>query len=160
MATIDEGATLMSVRFSLLGGLWGKDRRGVAALEFALIAPMLLVTMFGIAELGIVLNQYLTLTNAAVVGAKQFAFSAGVDGTPYTDAVNAINAAASNLTPLTITLSVNGTGCTTDAGCGLALAAGAGYVTVTATHSCAAMNFAFNLLPNCSLTSQETERVQ
>ena len=122
MATIDEGATSMMVRFRLLGGLWEKDRRGVAALEFALIAPMLLLTMFGIAELGIVLNQYLTLTNAAVVGATQFAFSAGVDGTPYTDAVNAINAAASNLTPLTITLSVNGTGCTTDAGCGLALA--------------------------------------
>ena len=41
MATIDEGATSMMVRFRLLGGLWGKDRRGVAALEFARIAARL-----------------------------------------------------------------------------------------------------------------------
>jgi Flp pilus assembly protein TadG len=137
-----------------------KDRQGVAALEFAVVAPVLLLIMFGMAEFGIVLNQYLTLTNATIVGASQFAFSAGVDGTPYSDAISAINTAATGLTPLTITLSVNGTQCTTDTGCQAALAGGVGSVTVTATYSCAAMNIVFDLLPNCTLTSQATERVQ
>jgi Flp pilus assembly protein TadG len=147
-------------RFRLLGGLRRKDRRGVAALEFALIAPALFTVVFVGAEFAMVLNEYLTLTNAAIVGASQFAFSAGVDGTPYTDAVNAVKAAATTLTPLTITLSVSGAACATDAACEAALAGGVGYVTVKATYSCAATNLILNLLPDCTLTSQETERVQ
>ena len=148
-------------RFRRLGGLWGKDRRGTAALEFGLVAFPLLLIVFGGAELAMVLNQYLTLTNATIVGAEQFAFSAGVDATPYTDAVSAITNAAPTLTPLTITLSVNGTTCATDAACAPALsAAGTVYVTAKATYSCAAINLVFNLLPNCNLTAIETERVQ
>jgi Flp pilus assembly protein TadG len=136
------------------------DRRGVAALEFAVIAPLLFSIMFGVIEFGLVLNQYLTLTNATLVGAMQFAFSAGVDATPYTDAVNAVKAAAPNLTPLTISFSVNGTACSTDSGCGAALSGGTGYVSVSTSYSCAGLNFALNLLPNCTLTAQQTERVQ
>ena len=136
------------------------DRRGVAALEFAVIAPLLFSVMFGVIEFGLVLNEYLTLTNATLVGAMQFAFSAGVDATPYTDAVNAINAAAPNLTPLRIAFSVNGTACGTDTACQTAMSNGTGYVTVSTSYSCAALNFALNLLPNCSLTAQQTERVQ
>jgi Flp pilus assembly protein TadG len=139
---------------------WQKDRRGVAALEFGLIAPALFLLLFGGVEFGIVLNQYLTLTTATIAGATQFAFSAGVDATPYTDAVAAIETAAPGLTPLTITLSVNGTGCTSDAGCVTALAGATGYVTASASYSCSASNIVLNLLPNCTLMSQETERVQ
>jgi Flp pilus assembly protein TadG len=141
-------------------GLPRNDRRGVAALEFAVLAPLLFSIMFGVIEFGLVLNQYLTLTNATMVGAMQFAFGAGVDATPYTDAVNAINAAAPNLRPLRITVSVNGTACATDTGCGTALSSGTGYVTVSTSYSCAALNLALNLLPSCNLTSQQTERVQ
>ena len=39
-----------------------KDRKGIAALEFALIAPVLLLMIFGMATFGIALNNYLTLT--------------------------------------------------------------------------------------------------
>jgi Flp pilus assembly protein TadG len=154
----------MISRFSPLGDLCGQDTRGMAAVEFALIAPVLLLLTFGMAEVGIVLNQYLTLTNAAVVGAAQLAFSAGVDATPYTDAVNAIKAAAPNLTPLPITVLVNGMPCSSDTTCATALSTaqtgGAGSVTVTATYSCLAMNIVYNLLPGCTLTAQETQRVQ
>jgi len=137
-----------------------QDRRGSAALEFGLIAPVLFTLMFGIAEVGIVLNQYATLTQATIVGAMQLAFSAGVDGSPYTNTRNAIQAAAPNLTPLTIVLSVNGTACGNDTACRTALAGGTGFVTVTTTYSCAAINIVFDLLPDCSLTAQQTERVQ
>lgn len=137
-----------------------QDRRGSAALEFGLIAPILFTVMFGIAEVGIVLNQYATLTQATIVGAMQLAFSAGVDGSPYTNTVSAIQSAAPNLTPLTIVLSVNGTACGNDTACRTALAGGTGFVTVTTTYSCAAINIVFDLLPDCSLTARQTERVQ
>ena len=140
----------------------GRDRRGVAALEFALIAPALLLIVFGGAEFGLALSEYLTLNNAAVVGAQQFAFSAGVDATPYADAVSAINLAAHHLQPLTIVTSVNGSPCTDKSSttCGAALSGGSGYVTVQLTYSCAALNIVFNLLPNCTMMVQQTERVQ
>lgn len=56
----------------------------------------------------------MTLTNSVSAGALQFALSRS-DMTPYTDAVNAVKSAASSLAPasLTITMSVNGTGCAT-----------------------------------------------
>jgi Flp pilus assembly protein TadG len=147
-------------RFSLLGGLRGKDRRGTSALEFAIIAPVLFLVVFGEAEFGIVLSEYFTLANAVGSGAMQFAFSAGVDATPYTDAVSAITTAAPTLTPLTITLSVNGTPCTTDVACAPALSAGTGYVTAKATYPCASSQVVYDLMPGCTLMAQQTERVQ
>ena len=146
-----------------MGTSW-RDRRGNAAMEFVLVAPVLLMIIFGGAELAIVLNRYMTLTNAAIVGAKQFAFSAGVSATPYTDAVNAIQGAASSLNPpldtKLITLSVNGTACNTNAVCGTALQAGTGFATASVTYSCSGLNMFFNLLPGCTMSSRQTERVQ
>ncbi len=147
-------------RLRLPGGLWMKDRRGTSAVEFAIIAPVLFLVVFGEAEFGIVMSDYFTLANAVGAGAMQFAFSAGVDATPYTDAVSAIKTAAPGLTPLTITLSVNGTTCTTDAACAPALSAGTGYVTAKATYSCVSSQVVYDLIPGCTLTAQQTERVQ
>ena len=143
-------------------GRFREDRRGVAVMEFALVGPLLFLLVFGAAEFSIMLGEYMTLSNAAVVGAKQLANSAGVDGTPYTDAVAAIKTAAStmNLTGTNIALSVNGTACTADAACSTSLSAGTGYVTATLTYSCTNLNIVYNLLPNCSLSAQQTERVQ
>ena len=47
-----------------------KDRRGIAALEFALIAPVLLLMIFGMATFGIAMNNYLTLTDAVRAGSR------------------------------------------------------------------------------------------
>jgi Flp pilus assembly protein TadG len=138
------------------------DRRGVAALEMAFVMPFLLTVMFAICEFGLVFNQYLTLTNATVVGALQFANSVGVDSTPYTDAKSAIVTAA-GFTPTTTTIAINGTLCTGDTACTTALTASAntGYVTVTTTYSCAALNIALSILPaGCTLTAKQTERLQ
>ncbi len=141
---------------------WKHERRGVAALEFVLVAPALFMVIFVGAELSILLARYMTLANAAVVGAKQFAFSAGVSATPYDDAMSAIQGSAStlNLSTSGITLSVNGTACTTNTACGDALQAGTGYVTVQLTYSCVDLNMFYNMLPVCSISSQQSERVQ
>jgi Flp pilus assembly protein TadG len=146
--------------FRRLRDMWVKDRRGLAALEFAIVCPSLCLLIFGGVEVGIVLSEYFTLTNAVSAGATQLAFSAGVDATPYTDAVSAITTTAPNLTGLTITLSVNGTACTTNAACTTALSSGIGYVTAQATYSCVASQIIYVVIPDCSITAQQTERVQ
>lgn len=137
------------------------DRRGVAALEFTLVAPLLFLLLFGIIESGILFYQYLTLTSAVATGASQFASSAGVDATPYTDAVNIVKNGAPGLASLNVTASVNGTACGSDADCKSALTnSSATYATVQASASCAAINLVFNLFPGCTLNVQQTERVQ
>jgi hypothetical protein len=97
-----------------------------------------LLILLGTAQFGLTLNQFVTLTNAASIGALQFALSRS-DTTLYTDAVNAVKSAASSLTPasLTITMSANGTGCSTDAACATALTSNVGQpAQVMATYPC------------------------
>jgi Flp pilus assembly protein TadG len=154
----------------------GLGERGAALVEFALVAPVLLLIMLGTAQFGITLNQYVMLTNAVGVGGMQFAISRS-DTTPSSDAWRAITTAASTLTPanLPITLSVNGTACVTnattlaaataaDAACSTALTNGIGLpATVTATYPCSLTIGGgwYNFAPSgCSLASQVTERVQ
>src|ERR1700737_2465580 len=45
-----------------------RARAGTAAVEFALVAPMLLLLVLGMCQFGLTLNQYLTLTNAVRSG--------------------------------------------------------------------------------------------
>lgn len=46
------------------------DERGAAMVEFALVLPLLLMVVFGIFQFGIVFRHYLTITDAARVGAR------------------------------------------------------------------------------------------
>jgi Flp pilus assembly protein TadG len=144
--------------------------RGSVLVEFAFVAPVLLLIVVGTAEFGITLNTYVMLTNAVSVGALQFATSRS-DTTPKTDVVNSIKAAAPNLTPATlaagVTLSVNGTTCLTDAACATALTNGVGQpATVTATYPCSpwgslkVLQYTYISAANCNLASTVTERVQ
>lgn len=138
-----------------------KNRAGTAAVEFALVAPMLLLLVLGMCQFGITLNQYLTLTNAVRSGARQLSMSRG-DATPHTDTINQIYGSAPNLTQasLTISLLVNGTPCTTDATCKTALVAAGPPATVTASYPCSLAFFGDNFAPICTLSSQTTERVE
>src|ERR1700722_17457030 len=70
----------------------------------------------GLARFGLVLNNYVELTEVVRDGARWLASSRGTT-TPYTTAVSAINSTAVNLTMgnLTVTTSVNGTARSTDA---------------------------------------------
>jgi Flp pilus assembly protein TadG len=151
--------------------------RGAALVEFALVAPMLLLIVFGTAQFGVTLGQYVMLTNAVGVGAMQFAISRG-DTTPSSDAWNAITTAASTLTPASIkmTLTVNATACVTNAStlnaaqaadttCMNALTNNVGKpaqvsASYTATFPCNLLTTWQGMASTCNLASQVTERVQ
>lgn len=144
----------------------GLGSRGAALVEFAITAPLLLLIMVGTATFSLALNNYVTLTNAVGVGAQLFSICRGATTTPYTSTVNAVKAAAPNLTPadLTINLSVNGTACTNDSACQTALSSNAtNPATVSATYPCNLVVMGHNYWTgsgSCTLSAQVTERIQ
>lgn len=146
----------------------GLDENGATAIEFAFIAPLLILLLLGAVQFGIVLKNWVTLTNAVNVGAMQFAISRS-DTNAYTDTVSALEAAAPSLTAanLTITLSVNGSTCTSNSSCSSALTSAAPSsgaltpATVTATYPCASGLVFYNFwAAGCLLSSTMTEGVQ
>lgn len=139
-----------------------QDQSGASAVEFGLLAPVLLLLLAGIVDFGLTLNNYLELTDAVRVGARQFAI-AGQTTTPMSSSTTAIQAAAANLTTanITITYSVNGAACTTDATCATALTAGSGQpASVTATYPCSAPMAGITFLAGCTLTSTTTDMIE
>ncbi|WP_205999296.1 TadE/TadG family type IV pilus assembly protein [Paraburkholderia sp. Ac-20342] len=101
-----------------------KTQRGAAAVELALVLPLLLALIFGSVQFGWFVNNYLMLTNAAALGAHQLASERGY-AAPYTDTANAINTQTGTLKgTLTISMSVGGTSCTSDSTCASALGSG------------------------------------
>ena len=77
-------------------GLSARDR-GAAAVEFALLLPVLLLLIFGIIDFGRALNAQITLTQAAREGARLAAL-----GQP--NVVTRTQAAATGLRPVTVTV--------------------------------------------------------
>ena len=55
--------------------LFRRDKRGTAALEFALVAPVLFMLILGITQFGITLNNYEMLTGGTEAAARQFSMS-------------------------------------------------------------------------------------
>jgi Flp pilus assembly protein TadG len=58
-----------------------RDQRGTAVVEFALIAPLLFMILFGIIDFGRALNYYNQLTQLAGQGARAAAVSNNPNGT-------------------------------------------------------------------------------
>jgi Flp pilus assembly protein TadG len=58
-----------------------RSERGTAVVEFALIAPLLFLLVFGIIEFGRILNAYNQLTQLAGQGARAAAVNRNPDGT-------------------------------------------------------------------------------
>jgi len=92
------------MRHKQSGGRSARDR-GAAAVEFAIVFPLLLLIVFGIIDFGRLLNAQITLTQAARDGARLAAV-----GQP--NVVSRTQAAATGLSPV----SVNVTGCAAGAG--------------------------------------------
>lgn len=141
-----------------------RDRSGANAVEFALIAPLLLMLIMGTIQFSIALNNYIELTGAVRTGARNLAISrAMASATPYTTTVSNIKTSAGNLTGtnITITMSVNGAACTSDTTCSTALSTAAGETAaVTATYPCNLTVMGFNFFPSCSLQSQTSDLVE
>jgi Flp pilus assembly protein TadG len=147
-----------------------RGEQGQSLVEFALITPMLLLLATGIMVFGLVMNNYLQLTNAVSVGARTVAINAGVSLDPCATAVNAITAAAPGLNPAYFTFSYtfNGTAysgptCASsdfNTGAAKALASGS-TATVTATYPFQLSVFgAVFSKPNSLLQASSSELVQ
>ncbi len=114
-----------------------KDCGGNAAIEFAVVAPLLFAMLLGMIQFALIFNNITVLTNATSAGA--LLFSQGRSFTaPYSSAVTAIQNSAGSLTKanLTITTSVNGAACATDAACLTAFGQGGIPATVTVSYPC------------------------
>ena len=82
-----------------------RSEDGQAATELALVLPILLVILMAIAQFGILFNNYITLTDATRTGARKAAVSR-FTGEHGAAAGLAVRAAASNLTPSKLSVSV------------------------------------------------------
>jgi len=133
-----------------------RKQDGQAMVEFALVAPILLLLVFGIIQFGILLNNYLTLTDAVRAGARQAAVSRTLSD-PAGTAENRVRTAAANLdtSPDVLGVTVD----PYDPKSGTHSWAQGGDVTVTATYP-----YSISLLGIVvkagKLTSQTTERVE
>ncbi|GAA5102533.1 TadE/TadG family type IV pilus assembly protein [Haloechinothrix salitolerans] len=76
-----------------LGHSHSRDDRGAAAVEFAIVLPVLLLLVFGIIDFGRALNAQVTLTQAAREGAR-------LEALDQDDVVNRTQAAATGLSPV------------------------------------------------------------
>lgn len=138
------------------------DERGAMAAEFALMLPVLAVLIFGAIQFGIALTNYEQLTYGARSGIRSFSAARG-STTPLTAATTALDNATPNLTSssITVVFSVNGTTCTTDAGCATALGTAAGLPSkITATYPCNLTIPYVTTVTTCTLSTAVTSMVE
>lgn len=100
----------------------GNGRRGAAAVEFALLSPILLFLFVIVLDFGRIFFYSQTVENAARAGALYLSDDATVASSPYANVTAAALADASNLSPAPTVASSTGTD-----------ADGHGYVRVTVT---------------------------
>jgi Flp pilus assembly protein TadG len=147
-----------------------RDHTGSVLVEFTLVLPVLLFLILGLAQFGMIFYNYILVTNAAATGARQFSISR-LDSTPYTDTQSAINSATTNLSGLTISMSVNGTACSSDSACQSALQTAYTAATippepvsVTVSYSCSSNSimpaYLVNLVGVCPLTATMQQPVE
>jgi len=153
-----------SVRFA-------HHERGQAMVEFALTLPVMLTLLVAIIVLGIVFNNYLTLTNATTAGAQQLSISRGQSSDPCATTSSTVQAAAPNLTsgglaysiafgtgnPVSYGTAFTGTTCTSAA----AQLVSGNTAKVTVTYPCSLLIYGFNYAPSgCTLSAQTAELIQ
>jgi Flp pilus assembly protein TadG len=139
-----------------------RDASGTALIEFAFVMPLLMMMLVGMFVFGVTFHDYISVTGAAEAGMLQLTVSRG-DTTPWTDTTNVVYAAAPTLLKanLTVTVSVNGTACASDAACVTALSTAAGLpASVTVRYPCKLKIVGVNYLNNCTVSATPTGRVQ
>ncbi len=122
--------------------------------EFVLVAPILLLLVFGLVQFGILFNNYVALTDAVRNGARQAAVSRTLPN-PVGTSVDRVTRAAGHLKTSDLQVSVD----PYDPAKGTPTWAQGGDVTVTASYP-----YSINLLgfvvKSGRMTSQTTERVE
>ena len=146
-----------------------EEERGSSLIEFALVLPILLVVATSTVVFGITLNNYMILTNAVSIGARQLAISRGQTTDPCATTVSAVELAAPTLTAASLSfsyslngVSYSGTSCSsasTTTGAAGNLVQGQP-ARVTVTYPCSLAAYGKNYAANCTLSSTLTELVQ
>jgi Flp pilus assembly protein TadG len=75
-----------------------RAERGQTAVEFALVAPVLILLLLAVVQMGIAFNNYLAVTDAARAGARK-AIVARLAGLTSSDVTQAVTSAAADLDP-------------------------------------------------------------
>jgi Flp pilus assembly protein TadG len=114
--------------------------------EFAIVLPLLLLLVLGILQLGVIFNNYITLTDAVRAGSRQASVGRSV-ADPVGAAVSKTRTAASGLDQSKLTVSVSSSW---DQGAN---------VTVTASYPYSVSLLGL-VVHSGTLTSETTERVE
>jgi Flp pilus assembly protein TadG len=85
-----------------------RGQRGQTMVEFAIVLPIFLMLLLGIAQLGIAFNNYVTLTDGVRAGARYGAVLRTV-GTRNSDTVNKVKQSSVNLNQGNINVTVTST---------------------------------------------------
>ena len=125
-------------------------------LEFIVVAPILLLLVFGIVQFGILFNNYVALTDAVRAGSRQAAVSRTLPD-PEAVAMDRVRRAAGHLKTDTTNLQISVD--PYDPKNGTDSWAQGGDVTVTATYPYSISLLGF-IVASGRLTSQTTERVE
>lgn len=126
--------------------------------------PILLLLLMGIFRCGIIYNNYIQLTNAVDVGARQLAEERG-QGSPCIDAASVADGVATGLSSASMTLTMSQEGASSpyvypaETGSCPTLVAG-DYSTVSGTYPCNLSIMGINFDPGCTLDASATEIVQ
>jgi len=83
------------------------DQHGSAMIEFAFVFPLMLTVLLGIIYCGIALSSYVTLANAAAMGAQALSISRGQTADVCQTAGQAILNGASNLNSANLKVTIN-----------------------------------------------------
>ncbi len=97
---------MVVVRWALTRRVW--RQRGQTMAEFAIVLPLLLLLVLAILQVGIVFNNYVTLTDAVRTGSRQATVGRSV-ADPVGAAVSKTRTAASGLDQAKLTVSVSST---------------------------------------------------
>jgi Flp pilus assembly protein TadG len=89
-----------------------RSESGQTAVEFALVAPLLVLILLAILQLGVAFNAYVTLTDATRAGARK-AILVRIGGASQADATQAVKNAAGSLDPTKMTVNVSSSDWTT-----------------------------------------------
>lgn len=145
------------------------DDNGNALIEMALVLPMLMLMLTAVCSFGIMLTNYISLTDAVSTGARQLSISRQQTTDPCAITVSSVQAAAPQLkaASMTFTLVLNGTtysGTSCSSSSNTTGAAGnlvqGGTAQVTVTYPCNLAVYGKNFAPSCTLVAQTTELVQ
>jgi len=144
--------------------VWG---RGQSAVEFAIVAPILLTLLVAISVFGIAFNNYLALTFATNTAAQTLSISRGQTTDPCQTTSKAAYSAAPQLTQSSLKFSiVLGSNSVASSSANPTCSGSQQYLVqaqtakVTVTYPCNLNIMGYDPVPNCALTAQTSMLIQ